>query len=93
MWSDAIQKDPYPHLCVALDKDPFFEDLWYQAEHEQSSRERSRIRNEIKQRFENITQWFTRHGYRCGDDYFEYRDSYRFANNSLATAFALVWAK
>jgi hypothetical protein len=93
MWSDTIQKDPYPHLCVALDKDPFFVDLWYQAEHAKSMRERICIREEIEHRFENITQWLTRHGYRCGADYFEYRDSYRFANNGLATAFALVWTK
>jgi hypothetical protein len=56
-------------------------------------RESILIRNEIQQRSESIIQWLTRHGYRCGDDYFEYGDSYRFADNGLAGAFALVWAK
>jgi hypothetical protein len=74
-------------------KDTFFADLDAKAERSKTVRERLDIREEIEHRGENITQWFIRHGYRCSQDYFEYRDSYRFANNGLATAFALVWAK
>ena len=93
MRSDTIKKDPYPHLCVVLDKDLFFADLWYRSKHINNMRESILVRNEIQERSENIIQWLTRHGYRCGDDYFEYGDSYRFADNGLAGAFALVWTK
>jgi len=40
-----------------------------------------------------IVKWFSDHGYRCGNDYFDSGDTYRFANNGLAVAFALVWAR
>lgn len=81
----------YPHLTVKLDRESFFADLMQQVELSSSIRQRLDIREEILKRDAAMIKWLIDHGYRCGDDYFDSGDSYRFANNGLAIAFALVW--
>jgi hypothetical protein len=83
----------YPHLTVKVDTEHFFEDLVHQYSYDKSYAERSRVRDEIAKRSDAMQSWLTAHGYQCGNDYFETETGYRFANNSLAVAFVLVWAR
>jgi hypothetical protein len=86
-------KQVYPHLNVLLDREPFFADLVKEAEAAEFGAARLKVRDKMLERDEAIVKWFTDHGYRCGNDYFDSGDTYRFANNGLAVAFALVWAR
>ena len=86
-------KQVYPHLNVLLDREPFFADLVKEAEAAEFSGPSYKVIDKIKKREEAIVKWFTDHGYRCGNDYFDSGDTYRFANNGLAVAFALVWTR
>lgn len=84
----------YPHLTVDIDIEPFFADLVSRYSYENSSYdERRHIRNEINKRSDAMQSWLTNHGYLCGTDYFNTETGYKFANNSLATAFVLACAR
>lgn len=86
-------KQVYPHLNVLLDREPFFADLVKEAEEAEFGAPRLKVRDKMLERDKAIVKWFSDHGYRCGNDYFDSGDTYRFANNGLAVAFALVWAR
>jgi hypothetical protein len=86
-------KPVYPHLIVKIDREPFFADLMQQYEQAEFGAAGLKVRAKMLERDEAITKWFVDHGYRCGDDYFESNNIYRFANNGLAVAFALAWAR
>lgn len=83
----------YPHLTVDVDTDSFFEDLIRQYNDSESVAERLDIRGEIITRSESMRSWLTEHEYQCGQDYFQTETGYKFANNGLAIAFALAWAR
>jgi hypothetical protein len=81
----------YPHLCVAVDTEPFYADLVAEYPTAPASN-RNRIRNEIRQRREGMSQWLVDHGYQCGRDYQQTESGYRFASDALATFFRLAWS-
>ena len=83
----------YPHLTVDVDTDSFFEDLLQQYNDSESVAEMLDIRSEITKRSESMRSWLTKHEYQCGQDYFQTETGYRFANNGLAIAFTLAWAR
>ena len=90
-----MARDLYPHLTVKVDTEPFYSDLVRQysyAHRHGGAAERVRIREEIKEKTQGMSQWLVKHGYQCGKDYQQSESGYRFASESLATFFRLAWA-
>jgi hypothetical protein len=85
----------YPHLVVSVDAEPFYHDLVRQhsrAHRHGGAAERIRIRKEIQEKTQSMSQWLVNHGYQCGRDYQQTESGYRFASEQLATFFRLAWS-
>ena len=85
----------YPHLCVAVDTEPFYADLvrrYGRAHRHGGAAERVQIREEIQEKTQGMSRWLVEHGYQCGPDYQQTESGYRFASDALATFFRLAWS-
>ena len=85
----------YPHLVVSVDAEPFYHDLvrqYSRAHRHGGAAERLRIRKEIQEKTQSMSQWLVNHGYQCGRDYQQTESGYRFASEQLATFFRLAWS-
>ena len=85
----------YPHLVVSVDTEPFYHDLvsqYSRAHRHGGAAERLRIRKEIQEKTQSMSQWLVNHGYQCGRDYQQTESGYRFASEQLATFFRLAWS-
>jgi hypothetical protein len=80
----------YPHLTIHLDLKPLFNDLVQRYTHpDTTAGGRAEIRQAINKRNDNFDTWLIMHGYQCGVDYQRTQSGYRFAKESLVTAFLL----
>ena len=85
----------YPHRVVSVDTEPFYHDLvrqYSRAHRHGGAAERLRIRKEIQEKTQSMSQWLVNHGYQCGRDYQQTESGYRFASEQLATFFRLAWS-
>ena len=90
-----MMRQLYPHLCVAVDTEPFYADLvrqYSRAHVPGGAAERRRVRQEIEEKTQDMNQWLVRHGYQCGRDYQPTELGYRFASDAVATFFRLAWS-
>ena len=90
-----MMRQLYPHLTVEVDTEPFYADLvcrYGLAHVPGGAAERLRVRQEIQEKTQGMSQWLVRHGYQCGPDYQPTESGYRFASDKLATFFRLAWS-